>query len=136
MKRENCDESEGQALGLLELPFIPATKPARPENTLPGPFPVSGFRYHDGPRCLPRLRVGEALTLHPEPGNPHDAFAVEILFGRAKFGYVPRFCNQRLSHLLAEGANLRCEVARLDADAPPWDAVAVRVSLSAGGKAN
>jgi len=78
----------------------------------------------------------ETKTLHPEPGNPHDAFAVEILFGRAKLGYVPRFCNQRLSRLLAGGADLRCEVARLDADASPWDAVAVRVSLSAGGKAN
>lgn len=64
--------------------------------------------------------------MHPEPDNPHDAFAVEILFGRAKFGYVPRFCNQRLSRLLAEGADLRCGVTRLDADGPPWDAVAVK----------
>ena len=68
---------------------------------------------------------GEALTLHPEPGNPHDAYAVEILFGRAKLGYVPRFCNQRLSRLLTEGADLRYEVARVDVDALPWDAVAV-----------
>ncbi len=136
MRTQNSDESWGLELGLLERPFIPATKSARPEGALPSPFAISGFRYHDGPRCLPRLRVGEALTLRPEPGNPHDAFAVEILFGRAKLGYVPRFCNQRLSRLLAEGADLRCEVAKLDADAPPWDAVAVRVSRSEGGKTN
>jgi hypothetical protein len=35
-----------------------------------------------------------------EPTNLHVAFAVEILHGPAKLGYVPRFCSRQVSRLL------------------------------------
>jgi hypothetical protein len=57
-------------------------------------------------------------------------YAVEILHGPAKLGYVPRFCNPRVSHMLAEGVPLTCEIERVDPTSPPWEAVAVRLSIA------
>jgi hypothetical protein len=94
------------------------------------PFPIAGFRHYDGARELPALREGGRLTLRPEPGNPHDMHAVEILHGPAKLGYVPRFCNRHISHLLAEGVPVTCEIERVDPNSPPWEAVAVRLSVA------
>ena len=95
----------------------------------PPPFPIAGFRYYDGEEAFPELQPGTTLTLRAEPDNPHDPCAVEILHRGRKLGYVPRFCNRRVSQLLQEAVPVRCEVARISADAPPWDAVAVRVSV-------
>jgi hypothetical protein len=62
-----------------------------------------------------------------EPTKPHDAFAVEILHGTAKLGYVPRFCNRHVNRLLWDSVQLACEVERFDPQAPPWEAVSVRI---------
>lgn len=56
-------------------------------------------------------------------------FAVEILHGPVKLGYVPRFCNRHISRLVSGGAPIACEVSRTDSHAPPSDAVAVRIVL-------
>jgi len=99
-------------------------------NFSPPPFPIAGFRYYNGDAVLPELLPGTALTLRAQPDNPHDPCAVEILHGGWKLGYIPRFCNRRVSRLLQDAVPLTCEVTRISADAPPWDAVAVRIYLS------
>jgi hypothetical protein len=91
---------------------------------------IAGFRYYDGAAVLPQLQPGTPLTLRPEPGNPHDPNAVEILHAGAKLGYIPRFCNRQIRHLLQADVPLTCEVAHVSADAPPWETVSVRLSLS------
>ena len=96
----------------------------------PPPFPIAGFRYYDGEDALPELQPGTALTLRAEPDNSHDPCAVEILHRGRKLGYVPRFCNRRVSQLLQNDVSISCEVSRISTDAPPWDAVAVRISLA------
>ena len=98
-------------------------------NTTP-PFPIAGFRYYNGELAFPALQPGTALTLRAQPDNPHDPWAVEILHGGWKLGYVPRCCNRQLSRLLQDAVPLICEVARINVDAPPWDAVAVRVAVT------
>ena len=92
-------------------------------------IPIAGFQYYDGAAVLPNLQPGTTLNLRTQPDNPHDPFAVEILHGRTKLGYVPRFCNRQLSRLLDSEDPPTCEVAQVRADAPPWDAVAIRISL-------
>jgi len=99
-------------------------------NFSPPPFPIAGFSYYDGDAALPELLPGTALTLRAQPNNPHDPNAVEILHGGWKLGYIPRFCNRRVSQLLNDATPLTCEIARISADAQPWDAVAVRVFVS------
>ena len=76
------------------------------------------------------MREGSLLTLRPEPTNPHDSYAVEILHGEAKLGYVPRFCNRHISQMLAEGVPLTCTIERVDPNSPPWEAVSVRLSIA------
>jgi len=62
--------------------------------------------------------------------SPWFNFAIAVVFvvlGLAKLGYVPRFCNRHITHVLAEGVALTCEIARVDPNSPPWEAVAVRI---------
>jgi hypothetical protein len=140
MKTNSYDDTRRSFLGrLAQVSLIPAallagshpTRAAAPQGrrVLLNDFSIAGFQYYEGPPCLRSLREGAALTLRAEPQNPHDEFAVEILHGTTKLGYVPRFCNRHLSRMLGEGVELRCEVARVDSTAPPWDAVAVCVLL-------
>lgn len=135
MKTLPADSRRG-FLGLLaKLPLIPAAvlptrgASAPKHRVLMNDFAIAGFRYYDGAKDLPRLTAGTTLTLRAEPENPHDRFAVQIFHGPAKLGYVPRFCNRHICRLLLEGVPLACEVERVDAKAPPWEAVSVRLSL-------
>jgi len=109
----------------------PPPSPFSPDPThfAPPPFPIAGFRYYDGAAALPELQPGTPLTLRPEPDNVHDPCAVAILHRGRKLGYIPRFLNRQLSRLLQDEVAITCKVARISADAPPWDAVAVRVSV-------
>ena len=139
MKSEIGINSRRVFLGFLaKAPLVPAavlaarpTRAATPpeRQVLLNDFAIAGFSYYEGAKELPALIPGSGLTLRAEPRNPHDAFAVEILHGPAKLGYVPRFCNRHISRLLLEAVPLACEVERVDAEAPPWDAVYVRVLL-------
>ncbi|MBE7502219.1 MAG: hypothetical protein HS113_18350 [Verrucomicrobiales bacterium] len=127
---------------LAKAPLVPvavlaprpaqAAPPTPARQVLMNDFAIAGFRYYDGPAELPHLTAGAKLSLRAEPGNPHDAFAVEIFHGPAKLGYVPRFCNRHISRLLQDAVPLACEVERVDAQAPPWEAVAVKLFLIAG----
>jgi hypothetical protein len=51
---------------------------------------VAGYRYYAlrGEAALPS--VGEAVAIVPEPGNPFDANAVQVLFGSNKIGNINR----------------------------------------------
>ncbi|MCZ7641394.1 MAG: HIRAN domain-containing protein [Verrucomicrobia bacterium] len=89
-------DSRRDFLGLLaRLPLLPAAvlptraAPTSRRQVLMNDFAIAGFRYYDGPTELPRLTAGTTLTLRAEPENPHDPFAVEILHGSAKLGYIP-----------------------------------------------
>ncbi len=94
------------------------------------PFPIAGFRYYDGAATFLELHPGTLLTLRAAPDNLYDPWAVQIIYGARKLGYVPHFCNREFSRLLQDEVPLTCQVARISLDAPPWDAVAVRVAVS------
>jgi len=137
MKNQIGTSSRRAFLGFLaKAPLVPAAAlTAQPATTAPerqvlmNDFAIAGFRYYDGPKDLPRLVAGTKLTLRAEPANPYDSFAVEIFHGPVKLGYVPRFCNRHISRLLQDVAPLACVVERVDSQAPPWEAVGVRVCL-------
>lgn len=118
------------ALALL-LGGAPAQGEAR--ETVINRFCVAGFQYYQGQEVQPWIRPGETLRLIPEPGNPHDRFAVEIYRGGSKLGYVPRSDNRHISRLLRDGVGLACRVEGVGAGESPWNAVRVTVSLLQGG---
>ena len=76
--------------------------------------PLAGYRYGEAAALWPLLRVGDALTLAREPGNPHDANAVRVEWRGHKLGYVPRRENAAVAAGLDRGAPLRARLSRLD----------------------
>ena len=75
--------------------------------------PLAGFRYHAAAEVWRELRVGDALELARETGNPHDANAVALLWRGRKLGYVPRAENAALAWGLDRGLALRGRVSAL-----------------------
>src|SRR5438552_3521998 len=64
-------------------------------------FLIAGFRFHEGPDMIGRMRLGDGLALCAEPDNPHDPGAVRLELAGRHVGYVPRSRNVLLGRLLA-----------------------------------
>jgi hypothetical protein len=75
--------------------------------------PLAGFRYHAAAEVWRELRIGDRLELAREPGNPHDANAVRVLWRGQVLGYVPRRENAALAWGLDRGAPLRARISAL-----------------------
>jgi hypothetical protein len=75
--------------------------------------PLAGFRYYAGAQLWPKLKVGDRLELRREPGNPHDANAVAVVWRGRKLGYVPRRANAALAWGLDHGRPLQARISRL-----------------------
>jgi hypothetical protein len=75
--------------------------------------PLAGFRYHAAAEVWRELRVGDRLELAREPGNPHDANAVAVLWRGRVLGYVPRRENAALAWGLDRGTPLRARISAL-----------------------
>jgi hypothetical protein len=60
------------------------------------------------------LKIGDELTLCPEPANPYDEYAVRIHHRDRHIGYLPRESNHVVSRLLRQGAPLRAVIAWVD----------------------
>jgi hypothetical protein len=107
--------------GLLVL-GLAATFGLASARVLPPPrlvlfhFAIAGGFHHGLSQVWGRLPAGLLLDLRAEPGNPHDANAVEVLMpsgsplAGVKLGYLPRDGNAAAARWLARGASLRAEV--------------------------
>jgi hypothetical protein len=80
---------------------------------------LAGFRYHAAGEVLDELRVGDALELVREAGNPHDANAIGVSWRGRRLGYVPRRQNAALAWALDRGEPLRARISRLVPQAAP-----------------
>lgn len=85
--------------------------------------PLAGFQYHEGKRLWDEMRVGDALTLVREPGNPYDAKAVRVDWKGRKLGYVPRRENADIARLMDRGAKLEARISRLLESRDPWQRI-------------
>lgn len=81
--------------------------------------PLAGFRYHEASALWNDLRLGDALALVREPGNPHDPRAVRVEWRGRMLGYVPRRENDAVAWGLDRGDALRARISRLDPTRPP-----------------
>jgi HIRAN domain len=75
--------------------------------------PLAGFRYHAAAELWDELRVGDALELSREPGNPHDTHAIGVSWRGRKLGYVPRRENGALAWAMDRGEPLHARISRL-----------------------
>lgn len=109
---------------LLACAFAAATaagaQPATPSvRMVVQSSPLAGFRYHEASALWNDLRLGDALALVREPGNPHDPRAVRVEWRGRMLGYVPRRENDAVAWGLDRGDALRARISRLDPTRPP-----------------
>ena len=75
--------------------------------------PLAGFRYNDGRLVWDEMRVGDALGLVREPGNPFDVSAIRLEWNGRKIGYVPRQENGALARVLDAGTVIEARIIEL-----------------------
>lgn len=107
--------------------LAPLAVRGRTKGTVLGEFFVAGFRYHDGPQVIERIRPHDVLALEPEPTNAHDAYAIRVFWRDRSVGYLPRVENRVINRILESGTPVRAEVAAVDRGAEPWQTLRMRV---------
>ncbi len=89
--------------------------------------PLAGYRHYEAPVIWSQLQVGDALTLHREPENPHDANAIRVEWHGKKLGYLPRAENRALAAEMDKGTPLAARIAALKKGRSAWQRVRVDV---------
>jgi len=93
-------------------------------------FYVAGARFHELPKVIHDLSVGNTLKLVPEPTNPYDPNAIKIIyetFEKSAFlGYVPAKFSSEISALM-EISKLECVITELNPSAKPWEMCKVAI---------
>ncbi len=82
--------------------------------------PLRGHQFHAEALWLHLLQPGDPLSLHAEPANPHDRYAVRVHDTDGHhLGYLPRESNHVVSRMLRQGAPLTAMVAWLSPESNP-----------------
>ena len=106
----------------------PEGLPIESERAWEVEFRIAGWQYGPGESMLSEIRAGETLLLEPEPNNPYDPNAVQILTrSGVKLGYVPRYLTSDLADRLAL-RSLKTKVIQILRDAPIYNRVIVPCS--------
>ncbi len=120
---------------LMQIPFL---GPMLSGIVLPAPhqkplmlniFHVAGFQFYKGADLLHKMQPGQSLQLVREADNPHDTYAVKIIFENTHIGYVPRSDNRPISRMLNGNIPLSCRIKNVSADEEPWKALQVEIFL-------
>ena len=91
--------------------------------------PLAGFQYHAGRAVFPLMQVGDRLSLHREPDNPHDPKAVRVEWRGAMVGYAPRADNVDLARLMDSGVRVQGRILHLQKGRDPWKRVLFEVLI-------
>ena len=85
--------------------------------------PLAGFQYHHGKALWDEMKVGDALTLVREAGNPHDGNAVRVEWQGQPLGYVPRRENRTVAQHIDRGGAIEARISKLVQHRNPWQRV-------------
>ena len=114
--------------GLLGVGTLAARRAhtAAPREILLAGTHVAGTAYHHAHAAAGRLRPGQRLLLRRQPGNRHDALAIEV-FGPEghKLGYVPRRHNEMPARLMDAGKRLSARTQAVE-----WRGNWLRIGMS------
>ena len=78
---------------------------------------------------MAQIKVGDTLTLKREPGNPHDANAIQVLWHDQLLGFVPRRENKAVARAMDRGEPLVARVVALRPDESPWRRLRFEISV-------
>jgi len=104
--------------GVCHLPATAQT-PEVHASILVQSSPLAGFRYYDAGALWDEMKVGDALELVREPGNPHDANAVRVEWRGYQLGYVPRRENADVARQIDRGNRVKARISRLQMSRSP-----------------
>jgi hypothetical protein len=74
---------------------------------------TAGLRYHDAKAVWDQMKVGDALSLVREPGNPYDGNAVRVEWNGHQLGYIPRAENEAIARQMDRGNKLEARITKL-----------------------
>lgn len=90
---------------------------------------IAGSHYYDCDAVRARLRIGDPLRLRRQPGNRHDARAIEVFWREHKLVYLLRLDNAAAASLLDRTHTLHAKILGLDGP-DEWEPVRLRVWLT------
>ncbi len=91
--------------------FIDPHKTRRPNQFL---TELAGFVYHAEDQKLRKIPAGAEVQLERESGNPHDLYAVKVLYQGEQIGYIKKVHSQTISEELDKGKKIKAEVKNFD----------------------
>jgi hypothetical protein len=94
---------------------------------------IAGTKHHGATQHLASLKPGTPLRLFREGTNPHDKFAIAIIFidnagQEHKLGYVPATNSQLFSTLIDNNIPISCTVAKIIATS--YNPILINLSLA------
>ncbi len=87
---------------------------------------ASGARHADAgapdaiAAIISRLDPGSPLTLAPEPSNPHNPAAIQIVYGSQPLGWIPDYLLDEIHGYLDRRARIDVSVVRASGPETPW----------------
>jgi len=92
-------------------------------------FFIAGFRHYKGMELLPKMQVGDVLSLVREPENIYDDCAIALHWNNEKIGFIPADNNEMLSTMLdADDLKFIGEITHIELETQPWENIAVAIS--------
>jgi HIRAN domain len=89
--------------------------------------PLAGFRYYQGKALWDEMKVGDALTLVREAGNPHDSNAVRVEWHGRQLGYVPQRENRAVAQHMDRGGRVEARISKLQQHPNAWQRIEFEV---------
>lgn len=96
---------------------------------------LAGRKYYDADIVWDYLRVGQKLRLERETDNPHDPYAVQVVYTKDGedylIGYIPRNDNRDLAGVLEMGWTemFDCRISSINPDTHPENQVRLTISI-------
>lgn len=95
------------------------------DGTIERTFLVSGFRYADdltdgaASHVIARVKPGARLELVPEPTNPHNPRAIQIVSGGTQLGWLPDYLVDEVHRYATTGRRVEVVVERANGPQTP-----------------
>jgi hypothetical protein len=96
---------------------------------------LAGRKYYDADLVWDYLRVGQPLRLERDLQNPHDPYAVQVIYNKDGedylIGFIPRSDNKQIAGFLEMGWTdlFDCRISSINPDTHPENQVRLTLSI-------
>jgi hypothetical protein len=91
-------------------------------------FYIAGVQHHQMYKVLKDMKIGERLSIIPDPENKYDPNAIRLEYlGIIMVGFVPKKFSSEVNAKLAVGKTLECVIVELNPTKKPWEQCKVEI---------